>query len=1067
MKKLAEQPWMKGPIAWMAGNPVAANLLMFVLLFGGLVGMGRVTQEVFPSFQLDAVTVQVAYPGASPEDVEQSITLAIEERLRSVDGIKRISSSSGEGVGSVTAELLLDADQDRVLSDITTEVDRIRSFPQDAEKPAITLVSARREVISLVIAGDQDLRTLQGLAEEARSRILATGEVTQVDVFGLPPLEVAIEIDRTALDSYDLTLDEVARQVGLASVEVPGGELDTSTGKVLVRVADRARTADDFADIRLRGGANGAELRLGDVATITDGYEDNDYATYFNGERAVRVTAYRVADETPTSVATAVKGVHADLGDEWPEQIDLRVWNDTSLSLEGRIDLLLRNARLGLILVFLILALFLDLRLAFWVGLGIPTCFLATFFVMPGIGVTVNMVSLFAFIVTLGLVVDDAIIVGENAYAKRQQGLPWDEATIKGAQEMAMPVTFAILTTTAAFAPLFFVPGFIGKIFSIIPAIAICVLAFSLIESFFILPAHLSHSSKFWDLRVFKPVHAARAWVAAALEHFIRHRFTPFLRLAIEWRRVTVAGALAMFVLSIGIVASGAVPFSFFPKLEGEQVVASARLPYGAPLDRTLEVREVLEASLAETMAEYPEGVVEGVFTTVGQAPGRDGPGGGPGQIGSHLMGIEVQLVGSGERDFTSIDFGESWSEKTPEVPIVDALGFNASSGPGAGAAVDVVVSHADEATLAEASAAMADALRTYETLDQIENTYATGKPRLDHRLLAEADQVGLTSQDVGRQIRSAFYGSEALREQRGRHEVKVMVRLPEEQRDSLHDLDALRIRTPRRGLVPLASVASFSESQAPTAINREDGRRKVNVKAELAPGVRSNQEVIRSLEETVFEDLKEQFPGLELGFAGTQRSQEEVGASLGPNYELALFAIFALLAIPFRSYKQPLLIMAVIPFGFVGAVLGHLVMGFELSIISLFGIIALTGVVVNDSLVLIDAANRKAREGASPLESIVYGATRRFRPILLTSLTTFFGLAPMILETDFQARFLIPMAISLGFGVLYATLMVLIVIPALFMLQVDIEARVKWLWGHIKRLYGSQPPSGAVQEPR
>ncbi|MCP4805316.1 MAG: efflux RND transporter permease subunit [Proteobacteria bacterium] len=1055
---------MKGPIAWMANNPVASNLLMLVLMLGGLVGMGRVTQEVFPSFQLDAVSVQVAYPGASPEDVEQSITRAVEERLRAVDGIKRISSSSGEGVGSVTAELQLDADKQQVLADIGTEVDRIRSFPLDAEEPAIQLVSARREVISLVVSGDQDVRTLQALAEEARSRILATGEVTQVDVFGVPPLEVAVEIDRASLDSYDLTLDEVARQIKAASVEVPGGELDTSSGKVLVRVADRARTADEFADIRIRGSANGAEVRLGDVATVTDGYEDNDYATYFNGKRAVRVTAYRVADETPTSVADAVKGVEAELTEEWPGQVDLTIWNDTSEQLEGRIDLLVRNAQLGLILVFIILALFLDLRLAFWVGLGIPISFLATFFMMPAIGVTVNMVSLFAFIVTLGMVVDDAIIVGENAYSKHQSGLPLDQAAVAGAKEMATPVTFAILTTTAAFAPLFFVPGFIGKIFGIIPAIAVTVLAFSLIESFFILPAHLSHDSPFWNMRIFRPIHRAREIVSGGLEHVIRDRFTPFLRKVIEWRRVSVAAAVGMFVLSIGIVASGAVPFSFFPKLEGEQVTASVRLPYGAPLDQTLGVREQLEASLGETVAEYPEGVVEGVFTTVGQAASVDGPGGGPGAVGSHLMSIQVQLVGSGERDFSSIDFGEAWSTNTEEIAVVDALSFNASSGPGAGAAVDVVVSHEDEDTLAQASAEMAKILRTYETLDQVENTYAAGKPRLDHSLRGEGDQVQLTSQEVGRQIRSAFFGAEALREQRGRHEVKVMVRLPEGERDSIEDLEQFRVRTPGRGLVPLGAVAEFEESKAPTSINREDGRRKVNVKAELAPGVRSNQAVVASLESDVFTQLKEQYPGLELSFAGTQRSQEEVGASLGPNYQLALLAIFALLAIPFRSYKQPLLIMAVIPFGFVGAVLGHLVMGFELSIISMFGIIALTGVVVNDSLVLIDAANQKTAQGASPLESIVYGATRRFRPILLTSLTTFFGLAPMILETDFQARFLIPMAISLGFGVLYATLMVLLIIPALFMLMDDADKRVKWLWKKVKRLFGGRTPVQAEE---
>ncbi len=1047
---------MRTAIAWMANNSVAANLLMFVLIVGGLFGIGRVTQEVFPAFQMDAVSVSVVYPGASPEDVEQAIVLAIEDRLRALDGVKRVSSTSAEGAGAVTAELLIDADPDRVLSDIKTEVDRIQSFPLEAEKPQVRLITSPREVVSVVIAGDQSTSTLHALAEEVRSRMLATGEITQVEIIGVPPLEVSIEIDRATLDAYDLTLGEVAAQVGRASQQIPGGEIDTDGGKVLVRVADRAATAQDFRDIPIRASPTGAEVRLGDIATIIDGYEDTDQASSFNGQPAVRVTAYRVGDETPTSVAAAARGVRDDLATEWPDDIDLSIWNDQSVLLEGRIDLLLRNARLGLLLVFIILALFLDLRLAFWVGLGIPISFLGTFFLMPGLDLTVNMVSLFAFIVTLGLVVDDAIIVGENAYKKHEEGLDWPEAAVEGAKEMAVPVTFAILTTVAAFSPLFFVPGFIGKIFSIIPAVACTVLLFSLIESFFILPAHLSHEGRLASLGVFKPVHRVQAFVSDWLQYFIRERFAPLLRFTIEWRRATVGVAIGVFVLTIGLVASGRVPFSFFPKLEGEVVTASARLPYGAPLDDTLAVRDAIESSLASLDPDYGEGVV-GVFTRVGEGPVIRGPGGGPPSTGSHLVTLELQLVASDDREFSSKDLADAWSAATPELVGVEALSFNSSSGPGAGAAVDVVVSHEDEETLAAASDRVAEILGSFGDLDQVENTYAAGKPRLDHVLLPRAEQVGLSTQDVGHQLRAAFFGAEALREQRGRNEVKVMVRLPADQRQSLEDLEQLRLRTPSRGSVPFSYVAEASRSRAPTSIQREDGRRKVNVKAELAPGIRSNQDAIGSLEREVFPQLLDEFPGLELSFAGTQRSQEEVTGSLGPNYRLALFAIFALLAIPFRSYKQPLLIMAVIPFGFVGAVFGHMVMGYELSIISMFGVVALTGVVINDSLVLIDATNKKLAEGATPLDAIVYGATRRFRPILLTSLTTFFGLFPMILETSVQARFLIPMAISLGFGVLFATVIVLLLIPSLFVLMDDVErlfARV-WQWIVARRQMG------------
>jgi multidrug efflux pump subunit AcrB len=706
-----------------------------------------------------------------------------------------------------------------------------------------------------------------------------------------------------------------------------------------------------------------------------------------------------------------------------------------------------------LILVFLVLALFLDLRLAFWVAVGIPITFLGTFALMPALGLTVNMVTLFAFIVTLGLVVDDAIVVGEEAYEQNQLGKPWSEAAVAGAKRMAIPVTFAILTTFAAFAPLLMVPGFMGKIFGLIPAIAITVLFFSLIESFFILPAHLSHDGGFFKLGLFRPVHRARELVAAALQRFIYKGFAPVLQTVLEYRRLALGVSIAVFAMSVGLVARGVVPFSFFPKLEGDVITASARLPYGAPLSDTAQVRAAFEASLAEIAAEYGAENIKGTFTRLGETSGGSGPGATGPQTGSHLVSVEVNLVPSGEREFSSNEFAAAWAAATPEQILPETYSFNGSSGPGAGAAVDVVVSHPDEAVLAEASEEVADLLRTYKELTDIENGYAAGKIQLDYTPLGQAQNLGLSTQAIGAQVRGGFYGVEALREQRGRNEVKVMVRLPEDQRDSQADLGMLRIRTPGGGHVPLEYVAEAERGSAPTSIKREDGARIVNVRAELAAGVRSSTEVVTSLSEVEFARLEAKYPGLELGFSGSQRNQAEVFGSLGPNYLMALFAIYALLAIPFRSYIQPAIIMMAIPFGFVGAVLGHLLMGYELSIISMFGLVALTGVVVNDSLVLIDAANRRREAGAPAAEAIVFGATRRFRPILLTSLTTFFGLAPMIAEQSVQARFLIPMAISLGFGVLFATVIVLLLIPALYMLVEDARAWLQRMWELVRGL--------------
>ncbi|MFT4975114.1 MAG: multidrug efflux pump subunit AcrB [Myxococcota bacterium] len=1029
-----------GPIGWMARNSVAANLFMFVLLFGGLMGLSRVKVEVFPAFELDAVTVAVPYPGASPEEVEQGIVLAVEEAVRGLDGVKRVTSTAAEGAAGITIEMLLDANQDRVLSDIKTEVDAITSFPEDAEEPTVSLLSTRREVISLIISGDVDPRTLHQLSEKARAELLASPEITQVETSGLPALEVSIAVPRETLESYNLTLDDIAAQIRAASLELPSGGIDTAGGEVLVRLSDRRLTGAEFEDIVLRSTSTGARLRLGDIATITDGFAETDQAAYFNGRPAVQVTAYRVGAETPNSVATAVKAYAEVLRAELPPTVAIDVWNDDSELLAGRIKLLVDNAWLGLILVFCLLALFLEIRLAFWVSLGIPICFIGSFLLLPSMGVSINMVSLFAFIITLGLVVDDAIVVGENAYARREQGMDWLTASITGTREMIVPVTFAILTTIAAFAPLTMVPGFSGKIFGIIPKVVIAVLVLSLLESFFILPAHLGHTKDKAPGMLRRAFAKPQGVVSAWLERFTEHRYRPFMERTVANRYLAVAIASAMFFLSVGAVASGVVPFNFFPKLEGDIVQVSARLPYGAPIQKTDAVRTEVEAALQRAIEELnASSSVEGIYATVGQLPGAGGPGGGAATTGSHLLAVTVQLVGSEDREMSSAAFAETWAAQIPALPGVDAINVTSSTGPGAGAAVDVQLSHPDVSVLAAASGEIEQNLRSYETLTDVTNGYSAGKDQIDFRVRTQGRNLGLTGNDIARQVRASFYGTEALREQRGRNEMKVMVRLPRSQRESEYDFEQLRVRTPTGGYVPLSYVADFERNQAPTAINREEGRRTINVSAELAAGVVSPSETVASLNKDVFPQLREKYPGLSLDLVGSQREQTETFSSLGSNYLLALFAIFALLAIPLKSYTQPLIIMSAIPFGFIGAVAGHFLMTFELSIISMMGIVALTGVVVNDSLVLIDAANKKRAEGASAYEAIVYAGTRRLRPILLTSMTTFLGLAPMIVETSVQARFLIPMAISLGFGVLFSTFIILLIVPSLYMILEDI----------------------------
>jgi multidrug efflux pump subunit AcrB len=1028
-----------GPVAWMARNPIASNLFMAVLIFGGLIGVFRTKQEVLPEFEIDIVLIQVAYPGASPSEIEQGIVLSIEDAVNSVDGVKRVSSTSSEGFGSVLVEILLDAEPGQVLSDTKAAVDRISSFPQDAEEPTAKLLSLRKEVVSLILSGDQEIATLHAIAEEARAELRSIPGITQVDIAGVPPRELSIEISRQMLESHGLTLDDVARQVSAASLELPGGSIKTTGGELLVRLSDRKQTASDFAGIIIRSTADREDLRLGEIATITDGYEDNDQASYYNGKRAVRINCYRVGSETPTAVADSVKAYAETLRSDLPPSIGVSVWQDQSELLKGRIDLLLNNAKLGLVLVFIALALFIEIRLAFWVAMGIPICFLGSFLLLPQTGATINMVSLFAYIVTLGIVVDDAIIVGESIYSEAQKGKDWLRAAIDGSKLMVVPVTFAVLTTIAAFSPLLVVPGVSGKFFKLIPTVVICVLLLSLVESFFILPAHLAFlkkDKKGWLMRV---ADAPRRWLSSRLESFTEGRFSSVVSFAIRNRYSTLAAAMACFLLSIGLVGSGQVPFSFFPKLEGELVTASAKLPFGTPSDRTRDVASIVEKAAEDAVAAAGGAVSisTGMLSSLGEGPeGR----GGAKEQGGHLATIQVSLVPSDLRTLSSEEFSALWLEKLPSIPGLESLTFSSSAGPGgASAPIDIKVASNDLQALEKVSSELSDILRRYPSLRDVENSYSSGKQQLDFQLRPEARSLGLTSSDVARQLRGAFYGTEAFREQVGRLERKTMVRLPREQRETESDLQNFRVRTPQGSFVPLAQVADFSRGQAPTSISREEGVRKVNVSARLAAGVKSGQEVLSDLKKDVLPGFEKKYGSVSFSFSGEQRDQGETFASLGPNYLLALFAIYALLAIPFRSYVQPLIIMSAIPFGFVGAIIGHMLLGYELSIMSMFGVIALTGVVVNDSLVLLDATNRYRSEGATPMDAVLRGAKRRLRPIILTSLTTFLGLAPMIAETSVQARFLVPMAISLGFGIIFATVIILLVVPSLYIIQEDI----------------------------
>ena len=1036
---------MKGPIAWMACNSVAANLLMFALLAGGLLMALQVKQEVFPEFEIDIIRVTVPYPGATPEEVEQGIILATEEAVQGLDGVKKVTATATENLGSVVIELLTGADPDQVLSDVKNEIDRIRSYPAQAEEPTISRVSNRNHVISVVVHGQMPRWALRDAAEEIRRGLLDLEEIVLVEIPAVPPPEVSIEVPRRALRAHGLTLEQIAQVVRATSIELTGGAIRTDGGEILVRTAERRELADDFGNLTLLSTREGGRVRLGDVATVRDTYRQTDQEATYRGRPAVKIDVFRVGDQTPTQVARAVTDFVEEARSRLPGTVGLATWDDQSEIFADRIGLLLRNGALGLVLVFLVLGAFLELRLAFWVMLGIAISLLGSFVIFPVFGVSINMISLFAFIITLGIVVDDAIIVGENTYYRRQEGAKPIPAAIQGARQVGKPVIFAVLTSVVAFSPMLFVPGFAGKIFRVIPIIVISVLTLSLVESLFILPAHLGHSRPEEPHGFWATLRRPQKMVSQGLEWFVEHVYQDHVGKAIRHRYLTIAGAVALLLVAVGIMVGGRLPFVFMPNIESAIVAASVRLPVDAPLSEARRIRDLFVRegrALGDTLEEE-EGVevLQGIYAQIGSVMGAGGPAGGltAGETGAHVIEIAMQLVGPDRRRATTPEIAERWREAVGHPTGVRTLAFNYNTGPGAGADITIQLQHPNTGTLEAAASSLAARMEEYAGITNVDPGFAGGKPQLDLTLKPAARALGLTEAGMARQVRSALFGAEALRQQRGRYEMRVMVRLPEEDRERVFGLEQFRLRTPAGGELPLTQAAHIRETRSHTAINRVNGRRVLNVSADAEEGAVTGR-ILERIQEEVLPDLEETYVGLSHQLVGQQEDLQESVSSLMVGFAGALIVIYALLAIPFGSYVQPFIVMTAIPFGFIGAIIGHLLLGYMLSLISLMGLVALAGVVVNDSLLLIVRANELRAEGKTIYEAVVGGGMRRFRPIILTSLTTFFGLAPLIFEGSVQARYLIPMAISLGFGILFATGIVLILVPSIYMVVEDLR---------------------------
>ncbi|TNF34261.1 MAG: efflux RND transporter permease subunit [Gammaproteobacteria bacterium] len=1023
----------------MARNPVAANLLMLLVIVAGLTSIATMTKEVFPTFPSDTITITVPYPGSSPEEVEEGVLVKIEEAIQDLEGIDKLRSTATENSGVVTVELLPGVDATTVVNRIKVRVDSIASFPTEVESPVIEEVLRRTRVLNLTAYGPLDESALKQLADRLRDGILALPGITQVKVIGSRDYEMTIEVSDATLRQYGVRFDELVAAVRRQSQDLPGGKLRTDDRTISLRSSSQARSADDFRDLVLLSRADGQRVRLGDVATVRDGFRDQPLLSTFNGLPAITLQVDRVGDQNALAISDAVKAFTAEAQSQLPEGVTLHTWWDQTNVLKGRIELLLRNAVQGAILVVLALALFLQPRLAFWVVVGVPFCFLGALMLMntAWIDQSINVISLFGFILVLGIVVDDAIVTAESAYHVLEQEQQGIDSIIRGVKRVTTATVFGVITTMIAFLPMLFLTEGIAELFSVMATVVILCLAFSILETKFILPAHLRHmhtrsSGQGWLGRC----QQFQQGFSDGLKRFAQQQYQPLLQRCLAHRYLVLALFLACLMLAMKLVPSGMVRFVFFPNVPSDFIEMTLQMPEGTPYTVTHAMAQRIADAADTVNARYRESsgsdvdVIEDL-----QLLSTD----------DVTASMSAALLPSTERDITSVTLAKWWREAIGPLPGIKALSVDANAGR-ASIPIDIQLNANELGTLRAAADSVKQALQQYDGVFDIRDTFNAGAPEVDVRLTAEGEALGLGQAELARQVRQAFFGAEIQRLQRGRHEVRVYARLPEQRRNSLETLKDLWVRLPDGRQVPFPVVGELVEQEGISSIQRLNRERIVNVQADVDKALVEPTRILADLEQQVLLQLPQRYPGLRYSLSGEAEEQADNARTLAITGLLVLCLIYAALAIPLRSYTQPLVIMSVIPFGVVGALLGHWLLGKEISVISIIGIVALAGIVVNDSLVLIDDMNHQRRQGALWRDAVARSGVRRFRAVVLTSLTTFVGLLPIQLETSIQAQFLKPMAISVAFGVLFATLVTLLLVPALCWIMDDIRQQLQRL---------------------
>ncbi|TGD75496.1 efflux RND transporter permease subunit [Mangrovimicrobium sediminis] len=1022
----------------MANNPVAANLLMLVVMLGGLAATSDLTKEVFPSFPPERVTVTVPYPGSSPEEVEAGIVRIIEEEVQDIVGVKEISSVAMESVGIVNVQMEAGANMEQALAQVKSRVDGIASFPADAEEPVVEEVIERGEAMSVSLYGALDEFQLRELADSLREEILLIPGITQVAIEGARNYEISVEVSDAALRRYGLAFDDVVNAVRLGSRDLPGGRLRTREGSITLRSVGQAYSAEEFAAIPLVSRSDGTLISVGDIATVRDGFEEQPVLSRLNGKPSVTLRIDRVGEQDVLAMTENLRAFVERKQAELPEGVELVAWLDASVVLKGRIGLMLKSAAQGAVLVVITLALFLNTSLALWVILGVPFSFLGALMMIDllNVDVSINILSVFGFILVLGMLVDDGIVTAESAFAQLEEEHQGVDSIVRGVHRVATATIFGALTTMIAFTPAALLTEGVGRFLSVLVPVVVFSLMFSLLETKLILPSHLRHiraHSGPPDKRTLGgKLKALQLSCSGWLQRVGDERYRPLLELAVNYRYLTLAVFVSGLIVSLALVPSGIVRFVFFPDVASNYVTAELKMPNGTPWQKTHEYAVRLEESALAMDRRYREttGSETGVVLEIRTLATSDNE--------SQLI---VELVQSTEREITSVQLAAWMREALGELPGVQTLVFDANAGPPV-VPVDIELIGQDLAEMRSAARELKQALLDFEGVSDVRDTFDAGAPELDIHVTPEGEALGLGQAELARQVRQAFFGAEVQRVQRGRHEVRVYVRLPQESRQSLEALHSLWIDVPGHGKVPFDVVGVANERTGVSVINRFNRNRVVNVRANVDKARVEPAEVNQEMVERVLPQIFERHPGITHRMSGEAEAQADSTDSLGLGLAVVLVLIYAALAIPLRSYALPLIIMSVIPFGLVGAVWGHWILANSLSILSLIGMIGLTGIVVNDSLVLVDHINHRLDDRGEYWEdAVINGAVRRFRPVVLTSLTTFVGLVPIQLETAIHAQFVKPMAISVAFGVLFATFVTLVLVPVLYYVGQDLRA--------------------------